>query len=88
MAAHNHTMFGIGVVPSNSELAIKLQSYQESITKFKAVKRKPTNVITFGATHRGKYCNLKRTINIGKWKIEKLLLTYLDDMIPKRMHDI
>lgn len=55
-AANAQNQFGIGVVPSKPVLESKPQSYQDSNTKFSAVNRKPTNVIRFGATHRGKNC--------------------------------
>lgn len=54
-AAMSQNHLGIGVQFSQSVLAQNPQSYQESTAKFSTVNRKPANVITFGATHFGKY---------------------------------
>lgn len=57
-AATAQNQFGIGTLFSTPvEEAQKPQSYQESITKLATVNKNPTNVITFGANHLGKYCN-------------------------------
>lgn len=55
-AAINQNQFGIGVVPPYPVLESKPQSYHDNMIKFSAVNKKPTNVIRFGAIHRGKNC--------------------------------
>lgn len=71
IAPASQNQFGIGVVSSNPVLAVKFQSYHDNIMNVKAVKRNPTNVTKFGATHLGKNCSIKCTKETEKEEIEK-----------------